>query len=879
MISRFLKTKLHVPAWRTDSVSRPRLLEHLQSGLSEGSKLTLISGPAGYGKTTLVTEWIHTILNDHKTTTRVAWLSLDEGDNDPARLLGYVVAALRNIDETLGQSTPSLLGMPQLPPLSTIIDEIINDLAGSEYEIVLFLDDYHVIMNPKLQEALEYFIEHQPPSFHLALTTREDPPFSLARMRAKRQLTEIRAHDLRFTLEEAHQFFSQSMNLSLDGNTINALEARTEGWAVGLQLAALAMQNLPGQQDFLNDFSGSHRYVIDYLLDEVLKRQPPEISEFLNKTAALKRFNAELCQAVTGNTASDVILSQLERCNLFLVPLDNQRGWYRYHHLFANALCASLSPDSEREIYICAARWFEAQGLPAEALPYWLAVPDTNEVERLIGKLAVGLIKNGELQTLLGWLNSLPDQTVDNNPDLASYKALSLLMTGQITQARDYVTKANQRFEGQTKTSGFGCLLAIQAWFGSVGGETRTGELAKAALAQLDESDLFFRILTLITLGDHYAWNADLPASSEVFREAWQLGKQLDHPFIALGSLVNLAFNLLDQGELREAEALCRSALTEYVDQRGKPLPILGMIYSPLATICYEKGNFDEAQVFAQKGSELCQRLFSSAIMGKDNEIVLARIAFQRGDAKQAFEILQSTSQAARQSNMTMIICKMAIIEVELYLAQGNLAEAEIGLNELDALVQHNLPKVEHVVAHLHAIYWALSGAPKKALEILDRLEQANREEGSVRRMIGVYITKALIHQKLSNHEQALRNFEAAIRLAAPEGYRATFYPRGNRQTHHLLWATRSIAPTFVDRILEATRPADEFSAQLPDPLSEQEIRVLNLIVAGKSNHEIADQLVISVGTAKWHVHNILQKLGVDNRTQAIARAHELGIK
>jgi LuxR family maltose regulon positive regulatory protein len=879
MIGRFLKTKFHIPLWRTGAVSRPRLLERLQLGLNERSKLTLISGPAGYGKTTLVTEWIHIILNDRKTAARVAWLSLDDGDNDPARFLGYFVSALKTIDETLGQSAPSLLRMPQLPPLSLIFDEVINELVGLEYQTILFLDDYHVITNPNLHEALEYFVEHQPLSFHLAITTREDPPFPLARMRAKGQLTEIRAHDLRFTLEEADQFFNQSMNLELDTDTVNALEARTEGWVVGLQLAALAMQNLPEQQDFLANFSGSHRYVIDYLLDEVLKGQPPEISEFVSKTAALKRFNAELCQAVTGNRDSGAILSQLERCNLFLIPLDNQRGWYRYHHLFANALCAGLQPDVECETSMRAARWFESQGFLAEAIPYWQAIPATNEVERLIGKLAVDLIKNGELQTLLGWLNSLPDQVVDSNPDLVSYKALALLLTGQINQAQAYVATANQRFAGRTKNTGFGPLLAIRAWFASVGGEAQTGELAKAALTQLDESDLFFRILTLIALGDHYAWHANLPASSEVFREAWQLGRRLDHPFIALGALVNLAFNLLDQGQLREAEALCRSALTEYVDQRGKQLPIVGMIYSPLATICYEKGDFDEAQFFAQKGSELCQRLFSSAIMGKDNEIVLARIAFQQGNVKQAFEILQSTAQSARQSNMTMIICKMAIIQVELYLAQGNLAEAEIGLNELDSLVQCNLPKVEHVVAHLHAIYWTLSGAPKKALEILDRLEQANRAEGSLRRMIGVYITKALIHQKLSKNEQAISDFEAAIRLAVPEGYKATFFPRGNRQTHHLLQATRSVAPTFVDAILEATRPPDKLDTRLPDPLSEQEIRVLNLMVVGKSNHEIAEELVISVGTAKWHVHNVLQKLGVDNRAQAIVRARELGIE
>ena len=878
MIGRFLKTKFFIPSWRAGAVSRPRLVERLDTGLHEGRKLTLISAPAGYGKTTLAAEWIHTIQEAHQTTTRIAWLSLDEEDNDPTRFLGYLLSSLSSIDQTLGQSAPSLLGLPQLPSLTLIFDEVINSLAESQFRIILFLDDYHVITNPNLHEALEYFIEHQPPGFHLAITTREDPPLSLARMRAGRQITEIRAHDLRFTLEEAYQFFKQSMNLGLDLETVNALETQTEGWVVGLQLAALAIQNLPSQQEFLADFSGSHRYIIDYLLDEVLEHQPPEISQFLSQTAILKRFNAELCQAITGHADARTVLAELERVNLFLVPLDDQRGWYRYHHLFAHVLSTGLSPDVEREIRIRAARWFESQQLLGEAIPYWLGVPEVKEAERLISKLAVDLIRHGELQTLLGWIDSLPEQAVNNNPDLISYKALVLLMTGQINRAQDYVAQVNRRFQGGTRNSGYGRVLAIQAWLSTTGDEAHTGELAQAALAQLDESDLFFRIFTLVSLGGHYAWNANLAASTNVFREAWCLGKELNHPFITLAALANLAFNLLDQGQLREAETLCRSALAEYVDSRGRPLPILGIVYSPLATICYEKGEYEEAQSFAQASSDLCQRLFSSDILGRDNEIVLARIALQRGNVKQAFDLIQSTAQAARQNNLTMVVFKMAIILAELYLVQGNLSEAEIALNELDALVQTRLPKAEHVVTHLHAIHMALSGQPEKALELLSRLEQANHAEGSIRRVIGVHITKALVYQKLAEHEHAARAFKAAIRLAAPEGYKSPFFPRGNRQTRSLLRAARSIAPTFVDSILQATAPAAEVAAILPDPLSEQELRILKLLAAGKSNQEIADELVISVGTAKWHVHNILQKLGTSNRAQAIVRARELGI-
>jgi LuxR family maltose regulon positive regulatory protein len=532
----------------------------------------------------------------------------------------------------------------------------------------------------------------------------------------------------------------------------------------------------------------------------------------------------------------------------------------------------------ERDVRVRAAEWFEVQGLLSEAIPFWLAVNDFHSVERLINVLAIDLIKNGELQTLLGWLDSLPAQTVDNEPDLVSYKALALLMTGQLTRANDYVSQASRKFE-ETKKAGNGRLLAIQAWFSTTSDEAQTAEFAKAALVSLDESDLFFRILTLVSLGGHYAWNADLAASTNVLQEAWRLGRQLNHPFITLAALANLAFNLLDQGQLREAEALCRSAITEFVDNRGRPLPILGIIYSPLATICYDKGNFEEAQAFAQASSDLCQRLFSSDILGRDNEIVLARIAFLQGKEKEALDLIQSTAQAARQKNLPMIVFKMAIVEVELYLLQGNLSEAGIALKELDTLVQARLPKGEHVVSHLHAIYLARSNQPEKALKILDQLEQANLIEGSIRRVVGVNVTKALIYQKLLDRENAARAFEAAVRLAAPEGYRSPFIPRGNRQTRPLLQTVRSIAPAFVDSILNESAPAPVPSEVLPDPLSEQEIRVLRLLVAGQSNQQIAEELVISVGTAKWHVHNILQKLGVSNRAQAIVRAHEMGLE
>ncbi|MBK6709833.1 MAG: tetratricopeptide repeat protein [Chloroflexi bacterium] len=882
MNNRFLETKFHKPHWRSGDVARPPLIQRLNDGLASRHKLTLISAPAGYGKTTLMAEWLHKLSAQPTAVPHIAWLSLDEADNDPTRFWGYWLGACQRLDAAIGQSAQSILGMPQIQRLTAVLDELINDLTLLEQPCILVLDDYHVITNPALHDALDYFIDHQPPKLHLALTTRTDPPISLARLRVRGLLTEIRAHNLRFTLEEAVQFFNQSMHLELDLDTVTTLETRTEGWAAGLQLAALALQNLPDRQDFLAEFSGSHRYVIDYLLDEVLKQQPPDIREFLCQTAVLPRFNADLCQVVTESPNAAAILSQLERANLFLIPLDDRRGWYRYHHLFADVLRAGMSPEAEHDLRQKAARWFTDQELLAEAITHYLAIADTAQASVLIGRLAADLLKNGELQTLLGWLEALPETAVNATPDLTAYKALCLLLTGQIGRAEQYAQRARLLFEQQAENANLGRLLAMQAWFAMTGVEAQCRALAEAALAQLEETDRFFRAIALIALGSDYAWNASLPDSSRVFQETYELGRQMNHPFITLGALANLAFNLLDMGQLRQAETLCRAALAEFVDHRGHPLPVLGIIYSPLAAICYEQGRFDEAQTFAHKGIALSQRLFSSEILGGDSEIVLARIAFQQGNVAEALALLAETAQAARQRDVMMVVYKTAVVQAEINLLLGNLPEARWRLDELETQAQARLPKTQQIFAHLHARYWAASGQPEKALQILDELIAVEQADGSLRRLMGAAVTQALVQQALGNQAQAKQSFALALRLAAPEGYLTLFLPHEGWPTRPLLQVSRALAPDFVARILaQSLRPEDSTAAPaalLPDALTEQEINVLRLIVDGRSNQDIADELVISVGTAKWHVHNILQKLAVKNRAQAIAKAHELGL-
>lgn len=882
MQSRLLVTKFHIPPWRSGLVSRPRLLDDLQRGLEENRKLTLISAPAGYGKTTLVAEWLNTFTLCPSPTgkvdeIRVAWLALDETDNTPTRFMEYFIAALQQVDEGIGQRAFSLLGVPQVASHLLILDELLADLAALEFRLCLALDDYHTITAPQIHQAMEYLLDHQPSQLHFIITTRLDPAIPLARMRAHRQMTEIRARDLRFTTGEARAFFGLA-NLPLAENALQALDQHTEGWAAGLQLAALALHDQPDRQDFFSSFSGSHRYIVDYLLDEVLKRQPPEIIAFLAQTSILSRFNAALCRAVTGKPTSAEILAQLERANMFLLPLDDTRNWYRYHSLFAEALRLELDPAEARVLHARAAAWLEEEGWLNEALAHWQAVPDPSQSARLIAQLAPSLLRAGEAQSLLGWLNTLPESILAQSPELVSHHALCLLMTGQPDAALESAIRA---FASPSQAKD-GRLLAVQAWLSAAAGSPETMELAHLALESLGEGDSFFHALALLALGSQHAWSANLVESSRIYRQTWELGRRMRHPFIALGGLVNLAFNLLEMGNLREAEALCRSAFSEYVDSLGRSLPVLGILHAPLAAICFEKGNLDEAQNLAERGIALCQRLFSNDIMGGDNEITLARIALLRGEPEKGFGLLRAIARAASQREMRIVVFKITLAEADLHLLLGDLPAAGRKLSEVETLIRPELSKSSRIAAHLRARLLAAAGETGQALNILHELAQADEDDGALRRRFGIQLTQALVNEQVGNRSRARNLFVDILQQAATEGYRSLFFPYPGRPTRSLLAAARPSAPEFIATILiETPTPAESRSTsldQLPDPLSEQEIRVLNLIVDGKSNAEIAAELVISVGTAKWHVHNILQKLGVGNRPQAIARARELGL-
>lgn len=434
-----LTTKLYIPPARSDHVARPHLIERLNVGLER--KLTLISGPVGFGKTTLLADWAR------QCERSVAWISLNKGDNDPARFLAYLVAALQTIERTLGKEAEAMLQSPQTLPAEAILTTLINELADASFPILLVLDDYHVIETQSIHDVLGFLLDHQPPEIHLVIASRVDPPLPLARMRARGELSELRAADLRFTPDEAVVFLNQVMGLLLSADDVTTLEQRTEGWIAGLQLAALSMQGQEERTGFIAAFAGRHHYIADYLVDEVLKRQTEDVLSFLLQTSILERLCGPLCNKVTGGADGQAMLERLERANLFVVPLDDERRWYRYHHLFADVLRARLRrtlPASESELHLHASQWYEEAGLTNEAIEHALAVEDFARAARLIDPIAQGMVNRFEVFTLGRWIESLPDTLLFQHPRIAILYAMTLSLTNRFEEWTHYLDKTEQ---------------------------------------------------------------------------------------------------------------------------------------------------------------------------------------------------------------------------------------------------------------------------------------------------------------------------------------------------------------------------------------------------------------------------------------------------
>lgn len=873
-----LATKLYRPPPRPKAVLRPRLIAQLNDGLQR--KLTLISAPAGFGKTSLVSEWLS------NTSRKTAWLSLDNSDNDLGHFLTYLVAALKTIAPTIGDGVLAALQSPQPPSIESLLTALLNEITAIPENFILVLDDYHVIDAKPIDQALTFLLEHLPPQMHLVIATREDPQLPLARLRVRNQLTELRVADLRFNRAEAHGFLNQVMGLNLAAEDIAALDTRTEGWIAGLQLAAISMQGQSDTTQFIKSFTGSHHFVLDYLVEEVLQRQPESVQTFLLHTSILDRLCAPLCDAVLLHSTipAHETLKYIEQANLFIIPLDNERRWYRYHHLFADLLrqrlhqnAATTTNDvgsSVAELHQRASAWYEANGLDIEAFHHAAAGNDLEHAARLVEGKGMPLIFRGAAAPVLNWLESLPKSVLDANPGLWVIYASALLFVNQMSSIEQKLQAAEaalQNFPLDDHTKDLiGHIASIRATVAVSQHDTETIiTQSQRALDYLHPHNLPVRTAATWSMGYAYQLQGDRVAAHHAYTEALSTSQAIGHHIIIVMSALGLGNIQQANNQLHQAVETYHYALQMIGDP---PIPVACEAHLGLAYIFYEWNQLEAAQHHAQQSIQLASQLINTDRIVAC-EVCLAQLKRAQKDVKGASLILAQASQIARHHNFVNRIPEVAAAQVLTLIQQGNLTAAE------NLAQSHILP-----VSQAH-IYLA-RGDPSPALAVLEPVRQQVEARGWADKQLQVQVLQAIAHHMQGEKDQALHLLEEILTPTAANGFIRTFVDAGLPMAELLTEAAaHGIIPDYIHKLLttfEAEWPQPEnhppTAEGLIEPLSQRELEILRLVASGLSNHEISERLFLALSTVKGHNQKIFDKLQVQRRTEAVARARELGL-
>jgi LuxR family maltose regulon positive regulatory protein len=860
-----------------------------------GRRLTLISAPAGFGKSTLLGEWLS------QEERPVAWVSLDEGDNDPARFLSYLVAALSTVEEGFEEDILAALRSPGPPRIEALAGTLLNRVAGLPGGVDVVLDDYHAIESEGVHRIVAFLLENLPGGAHLVLSGRVDPPLPLARLRARGQMVRLGAADLAFTQEEARAFLRDVMGLDLSAGDVAKLDGRTEGWIAGLQLAALSMRDREDVSGFVESFSGSHRDVLDFLAEEVLSRQPANVKEFLLETSVLERMGGALCDAVTGRKGGQGMLERLERENLFVVALDDERRWYRYHHLFADFLRGRLrreSPELTSGLHIRASEWNERNGRLSSAIEHALSAPDYGLAARLIEEGVEGAVERGEGATALRWLEALPTEAKRLRPRLFVEHAVALVITGRPDDAEPLLKEA-ERAASETTVDGeegrflLGFASAVRSWRARLRGDAPEAVgLARRALSLLPEGEAPVRIYAAVRLGDALRAVGDLAAAGEAYAEAAETDRAAGHAYARLAAMAMLARVRAEQGRLREADQAFRRALRLLADGGFEQSPAAGVVHIGMADLLYERDDLDGAERALERGVDLAERT------GDVGTLVWAYVALSRskrarGDEGGALERASQAERAARESGADLQIAVAASWMARLRLDRGELAGAA-------ALERERAASADGVSAAARAVDRMTSarllrarGRHREALSLLQESREAAEAEGRARDLVEILTLTALALWASNEKARAVDAIAEALELAAPEGYVRTYVDEGSRMVALLSevlesrWGGRPGVPRrfparYPKKLLTALERdqarAATSAARPPGPLSERELEVLRLIASGKSNRRIAEDLFVSMATVKTHTNNLYRKLDARSRTQAVARARESGL-
>lgn len=863
-----LETKLHVPPLRPNVVPRPRLVEQLSAGLK--GPLTLISAPAGYGKTTLIGEWRAGPGKD----VLFGWLSLDPGDDDPARFWLYFFSAMNTIREGLVDDALSLFGSYQLPPIDTLLTTLINDLGRFSQHAVLVLDDVHFITTTEVHEMLAFLLDHLPQQMHLVILTRADPPLPLARLRVGGQLVDIRQKDLRFTVAEAMVFLNDVMGLKLKTDDVQALMARTEGWIAGLQLAALSILGQENPSQIIATFGGGYQYIVDYLVQEVLGRQPDPERMFLLQTSILERLSGPLCNALTGRSDGETMLERLVQANMFLVQLGAECCWYRYHHLFADVTRNRLRqtyPEQLSELHRRAAVWYEQNGYLPEAIEHALAARDWGYAGALIDGYSSVVWRSGEITRVLDWVEQLPDVVAFSFPRLSVNYGWACVLTGRFEDCDAVCARIEPLI--QENPEFLVDWLTVQAFLARARGwQERAVELATIAQGYPDTGDVDTRATLMLTLCIALWDLGRVKESAAAAKEAIRFAEQAQnwHAWAVMHGFSGLAQAAL--GNLRLAKEIYQR-----VTQRVPGVPKWvggGFAQVCLSALFYEWDDLEQALNYALAGLEYSQITGHSEIQMNCHRQLAFIYQAQRKPQK-AWEILAQAEEIVRKHYMPRL---WGPEHVQIALAQNDLSKA---IHWSKAVHGQYGAAIHYPVVPLEGVKLALAkGDSPLAVDDLATSFQKAAGDGNRYAQIEIRILQALA---AVDHDQAVGYLSDALAWAEPEGFYRIFIDQGQALEPFLRRAAqRGIYPGYAVKLLSGIEMESDMAVlkiqPLVEPLSERELQVLQLVASGRSNQEIADELVIAVGTVKRHVYNIFGKLNVQSRTQCAARARELGL-
>ena len=894
-----LQTKLYVPRLRPFLVPRHHLIEKLNQGLQQGCKLTLVSAPAGFGKTTLIADWGLRI-SESETIPKLCWLSLDEGDNDLNSFLIYFIAAMQTVEPDFGLEPLAALQSSGATNIEAVLMVLLNEIADLSQTLVLVLDDYHVIENQLIDKALTFLLDHLPATLHLVITTRIDPALPLARLRGRGQLTELRVADLRFTNEEATKFLNQMMHLEISAENIAALGARTEGWITGLQLAALSLQERDPERvtRFIQSFTGTHHHILDYLVEEVLDQQTEEIQAFLLQTSILDQLTDSLCDAVTGQENGQETLEMLERANLFTIPLDNERQWYRYHHLFADLLVQRLRQTQGEKIpvlHIKAGDWFNQQGMQREAIKHSLAAMDYEKAGKLIESIAIDVMEQGEHSTVVRWIKSLPDEVTKERPYLCVLQAWALLLSGQMEAAESRLLDAENALEIQSHTADqrdfkiiMGLIYSNRAYLTFLQGQhAQTIDYARKALIGLPENAALFRAQTGIYLGVAYRYRGQLQEAYDTYHETLPIAKHLRGK-IAVQCSQNMGDLLWQMGKLNQAQDILEEALQITEQHVGhSDMPYCGFVYMLIGRILYQRGELAEAQQIIEKGFSLCRDWNLPEITALSC-LELANIYWALGNHDQARESFQEAIQIF--GGFSLWGRKSAeAYQAKFEIALGNTVAAEQWAQSNDLTTDGDYEFHREIEYFVLTRLLIVQKKFEEAYALAARICHIGKETSNKRAELESLILLSLIIYGQGNAEQAFEYLLKAIAIAEPQGIIRIFVDEGP-QMARLLYAAleKGIASDYVRKLLAAFPAAEpekaakkqpsESDSDWIEPLSDRELEVLHLMAQDLSYQEIADQIMVSLNTVRTHVKNIYSKLMVHKRSQAVAKARELNL-